>query len=736
MFTLNRFTLEKLLAKLSFFLSRYRKSCGLALLALWCLIGVYLGIQKNPPPRMNGSGATQSSAYRANHISEAYFNFNHERVLAIVFEPGQQADTELIKNLTAHPDVFQVQALPAEPGTRHLIYAIQLRLDLPIFEAEALVPELRERIDAWAKPKGIRTWLTGQQAFFYDMATASRADTAKTEGWGLLFAFVVLIFCFGSLLAAALPLLLGLATLLGTQSLIYALGIGNTETSVILNSMLGLGLTIDYALFMVSRYREERLVHSAEQALQNTLQNTGRTLIYSAIIMAISLVALMIPEVGAMRGTLVNLLLVVGLALGNALTLLPLLLLSCDRYLSWPAALNTRIVRWHKQSRWETLAHHVTGRPWRYFLLSLGILLLLIYPATSMKLWQPLHQLTPPSSASFEGFQRAAEDTWKGQLAPVVITQEASSVLSPEALRRNQELTHALQGLPEVGKVYSLTAGKDSVENYVSLYAQLDLVRRLTGNGLPLVKDTEHNTQVTLLSVFPRNPLAVQDTYAILDFVDHYRSQPQGESTLEVGGLIARAKSLNTELYGHAWWILALVSGGIVITLSFYLKSVVLPLKAAIMNFLPIFASYGILVWAYMWGGISEHPGIITIVPVVLFCIVFGLSMDYEVLILSRIHEAWHETGDVRLAVIQGMSRSGGIITGAALILLGVFSPGMFSSSPVVREISLGITATILLDATLVRLLLVPSFMMLMGEWNWWSPFNRNMNKNKPVPPR
>lgn len=320
---------------------------------------------------------------------------------------------------------------------------------------------------------------------------------------------------------------------------------------------------------------------------------------------------------------------------------------------------------------------------------------------------------------------RAAEDTWKGQLAPVIITQEAPNVLTPEVLRRNQDLTRALQALPEVGKVYSLTAGKDSVENYVSLYRQLELVRRLTGNGLPLVKDTDHSTQVTLLSVFPRNPLDIQDTYTILEFVEAYQAQHTAESTLEMGGLIARAKSLNAELYGYALWIFILVSVGIVITLSFYLKSVVLPLKAAIMNFLPIFASYGILVWAYMWGGISEHPGIITIVPVVLFCIVFGLSMDYEVLILSRIHEAWYETGDVRQAVIQGMSRSGGIITGAALILLGVFSPGIFSSSPVVREISLGITATILLDATLVRLLLVPSFMMLMGKWNWWSPFHK-----------
>ncbi len=719
-------TLAHLLARLSHLLSRHRVFCGLLLVVLWCSTGLYLAQQKTPPPRMEGSGATHSSAYRANRISETYFKFNHERVLALIFEPGKGPDEALLQSLRSHPEVYRVEAIPSEEQPQHTIYAIQLRLDLPIFEAEALVPELRKIIADWSKPRQVRTWLTGQQAFFYDMAVASREDTAKTEGWGLIFAFVVLIFCFGSLLSAALPLLLGMATLLGTQALIYALGMGNTETSVILNSMLGLGLTIDYALFMVSRYREERQQHPPEKALSLTLQSTGRTLVYSALIMAISLVALMLPEVEALRGTLKNLLLVVALALGNALTLLPLLLLTCDRFLHWPHGLHQRIMQWHNPGRWARLSRHVTHRPWRYFLLSLGLLLCLIYPAKDLQLWQPLHQLTPPGAESSEGFQRVAQDTWKGQLAPVVITQEASSVLSPEALSRNADLTQKLQALPMVGKVYSLTSGGQSVAAYVSLYDQLELVRRLTGNGLPLVKDTDHKSQVTLINVFPRNTLDMEDTYAIIDFVEAYQAQYSApENTLEMGGMIARAKSLNAELYRHVWFILLLVSVGIIFTLSLYLKSVVLPLKAAIMNFLPIFAAYGILVMAYMWGGLAHHPGLIAIVPVILFCIVFGLSMDYEVLILSRIHEAWHDTGDVQEAVVRGMSRSGGIITGAALILLGVFSPGIFSSSPVVREISLGITATILLDATLVRLFLVPSFMMLMGEWNWWSPFSR-----------
>ena len=424
-----------------------------------------------------------------------------------------------------------------------------------------------------------------------------------------------------------------------------------------------------------------------------------------------------------------NLVLVVVLSLFNALTLLPLLLLVLDPYLQWPRGLHQLIARWQRPTRWQRLAEHVTLRPWTYFLLSVVLLSLLIWPVFSLRLWQPLHELAPTRADSAQGFLRVANDTWKGQLAPINIVQTRKDLLSEQGLTENAQITRDFLALPEVNKVYSLTSGGEPVDNYVRFYENWRLVQSLTGTVHPLIRETETGETVSIISVFPHNPLDISDTYAILDFAENY--QAQQAMPIEVGGIIARARSLNRELYGKVWWMLLLVSLGIILALTAYLRSVVLPLKAAIMNFLPIFASYGILVWAYMWGGIAEHPGLITIVPVVLFCIVFGLSMDYEVLILSRIHEAWEDTGDVREAVIQGMSRSGGIITGAALILLGVFSPGMFSSSPVVREIALGITATILLDATVIRLLLVPSFMMLMGEWNWWSPFSGKGNTKK-----
>lgn len=178
-----------------------------------------------------------------------------------------------------------------------------------------------------------------------------------------------------------------------------------------------------------------------------------------------------------------------------------------------------------------------------------------------------------------------------------------------------------------------------------------------------------------------------------------------------VGGVVARAQDFTDELYGRTPLMVGIVLVAIFAILCAYMRAVVLPIKAGLMNFVPILGAFGVLTLVY--GQVTS------IIPITLFCIVFGLSMDYEVLILSRISEVWHATGDPREAVVEGMARSGRVITGATLIFLAVFLPAVFSPAPAVQELGLGIVAALLIDATLVRLLLVPSFMMLMGRWNW-----------------
>jgi RND superfamily putative drug exporter len=244
------------------------------------------------------------------------------------------------------------------------------------------------------------------------------------------------------------------------------------------------------------------------------------------------------------------------------------------------------------------------------------------------------------------------------------------------------------------------------------------------GNNInPLTKNN-----LTLINVFPKNLVNLTDNLEIIKFIHDYSAKNHTFNII-TGGTVSRVNDFTVELYSYLPQMLLIILGEIYLLLFFYLKSIILPVKAAIMNFLPILSSFGLLTLVFQFGyfhNILKTPfnGAVTnIVPIVLFCIVFGLGMDYEVLILSRINESYQKNQEVKTAIIEGMSKSGSLITGAALILAGVFVPGIFSSSPQIQEICLGISSAVFIDATIVRIFLVPSFMMLMGKWNWWRPF-------------
>lgn len=702
-------------------LHRHRFLLLIVLLVLWLLSSLWIFRDPRPLPFIRMGGASESEAAQVESILSESFGLRLDNSMALVLEAGHRASPELMKQLRAFPHVQEVLPIPGEKH-RNALYYIQLDQDMPVMAAEALVPEMRELLKRWSQHSGVETWLTGQQAFFYDMGKASQEDAASTEKWGLLFAFVVLVFCFGSLSAAALPLVMGASTLLMTQIALRLLALGTNQTALILNSMLGLGLSIDYSLFMVSRYREERQHRPPIEAIEQVLKHTGRTIVYSALVMLAALVTLLLPEVQALRGTVKNLILVVSLSALNAVTVLPIVLLTLDPFLDRPRTLARQILRLHNPQRWEKLARHVTQHARVYCLISLLILGGLAWPATQMRLWEPLQALAPKDSESVRGVEQLAADGWGGEVLPVQVilsAPEGQSLLEEAQLREIYTLSQALLERPEVQAVRGLVNPKLPLEDFLSLYRQWQIMGPLLPQH-PLLRSRGQH-EVTLLSIFQEDPMDVQQSYAILNWLHAY-AQTQPKLQIQSGGIVARAQSFTREMYRQVPLMLGLVLGSILILLSIYLRSWVLPIKAGIMNFLPILSAFGILVWAFQWGGLESHAGIINIVPVTLFCIVFGLSMDYEVLILSRMDEHWRQHGQVREAVVHGLSSSSGIITGAALILLGVFSPGIFSSSPIVREISLGISATILLDATVVRLLLVPSMMMLMGRWNWWKP--------------
>jgi RND superfamily putative drug exporter len=247
---------------------------------------------------------------------------------------------------------------------------------------------------------------------------------------------------------------------------------------------------------------------------------------------------------------------------------------------------------------------------------------------------------------------------------------------------------------------------------------------------LEALVNVSQGSTVTLLAVAPRDLMALDDTRAILEAVHAY-SAAHPELDLLAGGVVARVQDFTHELYRPLPVMIAGVILGVLVLLTATLRSVVIPLKAAVINFVPIVGALGVLVlvfqdgWLHAWLGTPVNGAVTNLVPILVFCLTFGLSMDYEILIISRIQEAYRRGMDLEAAIVEGMSRSGSLITGAVLILLGVFATGIASSSPQTQEVCLGLSAALVLDATVVRFLLVPALMRLMGRWNWWTPQRR-----------
>jgi len=672
------------------------------------------------------SGAQGTSAAQVLEILKHDFGQRLGSSAAIVLPAGVATETLQM----ALPQKFaEVQTvLPMAGQGSHQWQLLRLDFD-PAYEVvktQALTADLRTYLQAWAAEAQTEIYLTGNTAFQSDAKAESKRDSRRGEGLALLISLGVLVLNFGALSAALLPLLMGASTLIWLNALIAWMGWSVNPVSRILTSLVGLALSIDYALFLVSRFREERQHQALLPALVVSLQQAGHTVLFSGLIMLCSLSALLLPDVSLSRTVMQHLLLVIGIAMLHALVVLPAVLAISERWLNWPRPLARYVQKLDTYPHWRRFTTHVVDHYRAYFVLSLLLLGLLVWPVSQLKLWEPVQAVAPKQSESMRAYQLLAADGWGGELLPVVLVAEApDTVFDAEFIAWLYALDRHLAALPTVERVQSLVSGQAELAEYQHLYQSLG---SLGGWGLPpaleQIVNLHTGSQRTLIYVFPRDAMALEHSRQILTAARSY-AQAHPDYPLHIGGVVARVQDFTHELYRHLPWMLLWILLGVLGLLWWQMKTPVLPLKAALINFFPILGAFGVLVMVFQlgWGQWLNFPfqGAVTnIVPIVLFCIVFGLSMDYEVLILSRVSEHYHQHGDLREALIEGLARSGSVITGAVLILLGVFLPGVFSSSPQTQEICLGIVAAIVLDATVVRLFLVPSVMMLMGRWNWW----------------
>jgi uncharacterized membrane protein YdfJ with MMPL/SSD domain len=561
---------------------------------------------------------------------------------------------------------------------------------------------------------GLSTSVGGRWAVFGDVNDQVSKDIARAESISLPIVFLLSLLIFGSLVSALMPTLVGGIAVMGAFAVVRLIT-GITDVSIFsinVITLLGMGLAIDYALFVVSRFREELAAQpdtskpSVRAAVVRTMSTAGRTVLFSGLIVAASLASLLLFPQNFLRSMGYGGMAAVLVAMVAALTVLPALL----------GVLGPRIefgrMPWRRGSRahaadartpdevhgsdhevvhgaWARVAHSVMRRPVAYLVAIVIGLLALGSPFLGAQWGSVDERVLPISSPSRQAADLQA-DLFGGE------TSTASIML---------------RGADEAGVAAYVTSLK-SVDGVTE--AQAVATKPVEGKQLTLVQATwSGNSQ----------------TGASQDVVKGIRAvEPPSGATVLVGGPTADAVDLIDSIRAHLPWMALTVALVMLVLLFVAFGSVVLPLKAIVMNGVSIVASFGVVTWIFQEGHLSgllgfTSPGYLDVTqPILMLAILFGLSMDYEVFLLSRVREEWDRTGDNTRAVAAGVQRSGRIITSAALLLAVVI--GGFATSGIVflKMIGVGMLVAVLLDATVVRALLVPATMRLLGRANWYAP--------------
>jgi uncharacterized membrane protein YdfJ with MMPL/SSD domain len=640
-------------------------------------------------------------------------------------EPGasaaeRSAAVARLQDEVANLDDVTLPPAAARQARRQLqgtdVVLVPLRSDLSSDELIDPAATLREDLEPGTADAGVTPYLVGQPTIWAGMQEISKEDLAKAEGTGFPIVAIILLVVFGSLAAAALPLALGFVSVLVTGALIYFFSL-QLETSVFVTnmaSMIGIGVAVDYSLFILARYREEREAgREPAEARALSLSTSGLAVTFSGLAVIISLAGLWMVDNQALRSMALGAMTVVAVSILTATTLLPALIAMLgDRVL--PGGIVGRVEGFfqrrfyrrrpaseaaaEKNRFWRAWTERVMGRPWTAIIGVSAVLLLLASPLLSLETGTEALSQFPKDSDVPVGNELASEELGGGT-DPIQIVAGFEGPASGEekaavvGFRRELEGTAGVAGVGAVA--YTEDGDSALVQATPSAPSESDAAMALVDR----LRDT----------VVPASALAQQ-------------------AEVNVGGETSRSHDVRDQIGGSMWKIILFVLALSFLVLMVMLRSLILPLKAVLMNLLSIGAAFGVLVAIFQWGwldgflGFESQGALDTINIPLIFAIVFGLSMDYEVFLMSRIRERYMVHGDNERAVAEGLSTSARTISSAALIMTSVFAVFVLTGVPSIKELGVGCAVAIALDATLVRLILVPAAMKLMGQWNWWFP--------------
>ncbi len=608
---------------------------------------------------------------------------------------------------------------------------------------EGVIDDVERIRDLIGPIDGVDVALTGMAPIVHDAAETSERDLLRAELVSLPLVLVILVAVFASVVAAGMPLLVAGLAVPTTLGIIAVLAQQTEMSLFVLNvsTMLGLALAIDYSLFIVSRFREELASGcSTAEAVERSVATAGKAVVFSALAVGTGLSGLLLFEASALTSMGVAGVLVVVASAVYAVTFLPAVLgMLGPRVNALSVAAVYRRLGLHSgltasqgrpSRRWLTVAQGVMAHPVAVLVPTLALLLVLGVPFLQVRQAVPDATMYPDSMESRKAFMTLRTEFSPGLANPLIILAELDGdPTSEQMLYHLVDYARALEDVEGVAQVQSfftgipnpLTGEPLTTAQVVAAYGEPGL----RGLLQPLLDRYISGSTVRIDAISPYLTSA-PETEGLVTAVRDLETAPG--MTTALGGAHAAGVDFLASMEERAPYVMATVIAGMLVVLFLLFGSVVLPVKAVLMTLLSIVASFGALVWIFQLGNLEgllafEAPGYtIAGTPIILFAVLFGLSMDYEVLLLSRIHESYVRSGDNTAAVADGMARTAAIITGAASIMVVVFLSFAQAEIVTVKALGVGMAIAVFLDATVVRIFLVPATMRLMGDWNWWAP--------------
>ncbi|TFE23381.1 MMPL family transporter [Cohnella luojiensis] len=624
-----------------------------------------------------------------------------------------------------------------DPNLSIAFVDMDMKLDFVINK----VPDYQERVVEQAESLGAEAYLVGGAAFWGESSVQSQEGLAKAEMIVFPLIIIILLLVFRSVMATITPLMVTIASVLVAMGIVYLVA-REVELSVFVTNsamMLGLGVGIDYSLFMVSRFKSELAIkgNTKQDALVKTLETAGHTVFFSALTVIAALSALFIVPIDAIKAIAFGGIVVVFVAGLASLTLLPAVLVILGLRINKGSIPFLRPRASTRTSGWKRWTKAIMRRPILFLVLTLLALGAFASPALNLKLDSPDIRTLPADTSVRQGFALMEESFGIGATnqISIVLRNQNSDLSAPEALTKIAEL-HA-----ELGKQEHIS----NVTSVASFFPGMDsgIVSGLlngSGSALPVDVDFMVNRYVSkdrhtaLLEVeldqYGSSEAGREVVKSLRDIVLPGFALPEGTS-FSIGGETMNGMETSQAISDSLLPALGIMLVLIFLILIFTFRSLLLPLKAIILNLFSVAATYGILVFVFALGYGSEifnaesNGYVIHFVPVLLLALLFGLSTDYEVFLVSRVKEEHDRTGAHEDSIAEGMEKTGPLITGAAVLMIAVFAGFAFSGVLPIQMLGFGMAVAIALDSTVIRMLLVPVTMKLLGRASWWFPGRR-----------